>query len=373
VAARILVTGGAGFIGSHLVDALVAGGHSVRVLDALVPQVHGPQAEWPTWVPRDVEKLRGDVSDTGVWTRALAGVDVVYHLAAEVGVGQSMYEIARYVTANTLGTARLLDHVARGGHSIRKLIVASSMSLYGEGAYRNTKGEKVYPRLRSVALRKVGHWEMEDQSEEPLLPVPTAEDKPLYPTSIYGISKRDQEEMCLTVGRAYQLPTIALRFFNVYGPRQALGNPYTGVAAIFSSRLLNGNAPVLFEDGLQSRDFVHVKDVVEALLSCLHCDGADYEAINVGSGRALTVLDLANALIREMDVDVKPRLAYQFREGDIRHCYADITKAQELLGYQPRIMFEDGVGELVEWVRRQNAEDRTGAAAAELGARGLTR
>lgn len=370
---KILVTGGAGFIGSHLVDVLVSKGHQVRILDALVSQVHGQNADWPAWLPPEVEKLRGDVSDNQIWLKALKGIDVIYHLAAEVGVGQSMYEIVRYMNANTLGTAHLLEILARGEHAIQKLVVASSMSIYGEGAYRTRDGQKLYPQLRSNARLVARQWEMyNSHSEEPLMPIPTAEDKPLYPTSIYAISKRDQEEMCLSVGRAYKIPTIALRFFNVYGPRQALSNPYTGVAAIFSGRLLNGKAPMIFEDGLQSRDFVHVKDIVQALYLCMERDQANYEAINIGTGRQLTILDVTRALIRELEVNVEPQIVNQFREGDIRHCFADITKAQRLLGYQPTVKFEAGVGDLVEWVRRQNAEDRVETAAAELAARGLT-
>jgi dTDP-L-rhamnose 4-epimerase len=371
---KILVTGGAGFIGSHLIDDLLSRGHQVRILDALVAQVHGANADWPQWLSPDVEKIRGDVADIAVWTKALQGIDVVYHLAAEVGVGQSMYEIVRYMQANTLGTANLLEVLARGQHTIQKVIVASSMSIYGEGAYRNGHGESLYPQLRTADKLAERKWEMyAPQASEPLKPIPTAEDKPLYPTSIYAISKRDQEEMCLAVGRAYKIPTVALRFFNVYGPRQALSNPYTGVAAIFSGRLLNGNAPMIFEDGLQSRDFVHVKDIVQGLVLAMERDQANYEAVNIGTGRQLTILDMANALIRELRVNVQPQIVSQFREGDIRHCFADISKARRLLGYEPKITFENGVGDLVGWVREQHAQDRVATAAAELAARGLTR
>lgn len=369
----ILVTGGAGFIGSHLVDALVLEGHKVRVLDALVPQVHYANADWPAWLSPEVEKLRGDVSDTEVWAEALKGIAVVYHLAAEVGVGQSMYDIVRYMNTNTMGTAALLEILADGKHSIEKVVVASSMSVYGEGAYQTLKGERVYPQLRSHLRLAAQQWEVYDDAGGPLVPIPTAEDKPLYPQSIYAISKRDQEEMCLTVGRAYEIPTIALRFFNVYGPRQALSNPYTGVAATFSSRLLNGQSPLIFEDGLQSRDFVHVKDIVQALLLCLEHDSANYEAINVGTGRPETILDAANALMRELCVNVEPRIVNRFRGGDVRHCFADISKAQRLLGYRPTVTFESGIHDLVQWVRQQTAEDRLGIAIAELVARGLTR
>ena len=370
---RILITGGAGFIGSHLADALLLKGHTVRVLDCLVPQVHGETVDWPAWLAPEVEKLRGDVLDNEVWRRALRGVDVIYHLAAEVGVGQSMYEIVRYMNANTMGTARLLEMLAWNGHAVEKLIVASSMSIYGEGAYGTRSGQRVYPRVRAAARLAARQWEMCDHAAEPLMPLPTGEDKPLYPTSIYAISKRSQEEMCLAVGRAYNIPTVALRFFSVYGPRQSLSNPYTGVVAIFSSRLLNAKPPLIFEDGLQSRDLVHVRDIVQALVLCLERDAAHHEAINVGTGRQVTILDIAKALRRELRVKVEPQIVNQFRAGDVRHCFADINKAQRLLGYEPTVAFEDGIAELVDWMRRQTADDRVEMATAELAARGLTR
>jgi dTDP-L-rhamnose 4-epimerase len=271
---RILVTGGAGFIGSHLVDALIARGHTVRILDLLVPQVHGKDADWPAWVPPGVEKIRADVQDPGVWPRAVDGVEAVYHFAAEVGVGQSMYEISRYMGANTMGTAHLLELLAQGRHSVRRLVVASSMSIYGEGLYRDSSGRKACPGVRTVEALAGRRWDEFGAVGERLASAPTPEDKPLEPTSIYAISKRDQEEMCLTVGRAYGIPIVALRFFNVYGRRQSLSNPYTGVAAIFASRILNGRPPVIFEDGAQGRDFVHVSDIVQAALLALSADAA---------------------------------------------------------------------------------------------------
>jgi dTDP-L-rhamnose 4-epimerase len=370
----ILVTGGAGFIGSHLVDALLAKGKTVRILDALVPQVHGENADWPAWVPDNVEKMRGDVRDQSVWEKALEGISVVYHLAAEVGVGQSMYEINRYMEANTMGTSHLLEILAQGRQKVEKVIVASSMSIYGEGSYRTRSGEVVYPVERAAERISRREWEMTlPGSEEPVEAVPTSEDKPLRPTSIYAISKRDQEEMCLSVGKAYQIPTVALRFFNVYGPRQALSNPYTGVAAIFSSRLLNGNAPLIFEDGLQSRDFIHVSDIVQALVLAMECESANYEAINVGTGRSTSVLEVARLLADKLEVDVQPQVVNKFRAGDIRHCFADISKARELMGFQPKVAFEDGMDELIEWIRQQTAVDMVDSAAQELEKRGLTR
>ena len=369
---RILVTGGAGFIGSHLVDALLRAGHTVRVLDCLVPQVHGETVDWPAWLSPEVEKLRGDVLDSAAWRTALKGVDVVYHLAAEVGAAQSMYEIVRYMNTNATGTAQLLETLARGDHTIGKLIVASSMSIYGEGAYGTRSGHRVYPQMRSGARLAARQWEMAEHADELLLPLPTAEDKPLYPTSMYAISKRSQEEMCLSFGRAYKIPAIALRFFSVYGPRQSLSNPYTGVVAIFSSRLLNGKSPLIFEDGLQSRDLVHVRDIVQALLLCLERDAANHEAINVGTGRQVTILEVAKALGRELRVNVEPQIVNRFRAGDVRHCFADIGKAQRLLGYQPTVTFGDGIADLVDWVRRQTADDKVEVATAELVVRGLT-
>jgi dTDP-L-rhamnose 4-epimerase len=370
---RILVTGGAGFIGSHLVDALIARGHDVLILDALVPQVHGADASWPSWVPAGVDARRGDVRDPKVWEDALPGCDIVYHLAAEVGVGQSMYEITKYMDANTMGTAHLLEILAHGRHRPRKLIVASSMSIYGEGAYRTPGGEVVYPMLRSERTLQQRDWDRFDPFVDRLTPLPTDEEKPLRPTSIYAVSKRDQEEMCLSVGRAYGIPTVAFRFFNVYGPRQALSNPYTGVAAIFSGRLLNGKAPVIFEDGRQGRDFINVKDIVQGLLLPLESDAADYEPINLGTGRCISVLDVAQTLIGQLGVDVAPQVNQQYRAGDIRFCFADIGKARRLLGFAPTVTFEAGMEELIAWLRTQTAVDRVDTASAELAARGLTR
>jgi dTDP-L-rhamnose 4-epimerase len=370
---RILVTGGAGFIGSHLVDALVARGHSVRILDLLVPQVHGANADWPVWVPTGVERIRADVQDPTVWANAIDGVDVIYHFAAEVGVGQSMYEISRYMGANTMGTARLLELLAQGTHRVQRLVVASSMSIYGEGQYRTGSGRSAFPGLRPTEALVARRWDDFGWGAESLAPVPTPEDKPLQPTSIYAISKRDQEEMCLSVGRAYGVPTIALRFFNVYGPRQSLSNPYTGVAAIFASRILNGKPPLIFEDGLQSRDFVHVSDVVQAALLALTGDGAVYEAVNIGTGRSTGVRTVAEALIEQLGSPVRPEIVGQYRAGDIRHCYADISKARKSLGYEPRVTFEQGMKELVGWLATQRAEDKVAAATAELAARRLTR
>ena len=366
----ILVTGGAGFIGSFLVDALVERGHRVRVLDSIESQVHGDRL--PDYLNPQAELIRGNVLDDEAVAKALDGVDVVYHQAAIVGVGQSMYDIRRYCEGNTVGAASVLQAVLERRDRIRKLIVASSMSIYGEGAYRAVDGGLRAPRLRRRDALERGEWEPRDEDGRPLEPIPTSEEKPLYPTSVYAVTKRDHEELFLSVGYAYGIPTVALRYFNVYGSRQALSNPYTGVGAIFSSRYLNRRAPVIFEDGRQTRDFIHVSDIVQANLLALETDRADFQAVNVGTGRATSVAELATLIAGELGLaDLKPELTGTFREGDIRHCYADIGRARELLGYEPRVALEEGVGALVAWVREQTAEDRFETAREELTRLGL--
>jgi dTDP-L-rhamnose 4-epimerase len=369
----ILVTGGAGFIGSHLVDALVEKGHRVRILDSLVKQVHGDKV--PDHLNRNAEFIKGDVCDGEAVRKALDGIDVVYHEAAEVGVGQSMYEIVRYVKANDLGTAVLLEEMIKRPEQFRKLVVASSMSIYGEGGYFcDSCSEKVFPQLRSETQLAAHEWEFNcDKCGSKLDPVGTTEDKTLFPTSVYAVTKQDQEQYCLSVGRAYKIPAVAFRYFNVYGTRQALSNPYTGVCAIFSARLMNDESPMIFEDGLQSRDFVHVNDIVQANVLALETDKADYMALNVGTGRATSVKEIAQLLARGLGKDIEPEMVGQYREGDIRHCVADISLAKELLGYEPKVTLESGLIELLEWVRNEKPRDYVSAATAELASRHLVR
>jgi dTDP-L-rhamnose 4-epimerase len=370
---NILVTGGAGFIGSHLVDALVEKGHRVRILDSIVEQVHG--REIPEHLNKDAEFIRADVCDAEAVKKALEGIDAVYHEAAEVGVGQSMYEIVRYVKANDLGTAVLLEEMIKRRDQFKKLVVASSMSIYGEGAYVcDGCDEKVYPQLRSNAQLDAHEWELKcGECGGDLKPVGTTEEKPLFPTSVYAVSKQDQEQYCLSVGRAYKIPTVALRYFNVYGTRQALSNPYTGVCAIFSARLMNDERPVIFEDGRQSRDFVHVSDIVKANLLALETDRADYQALNVGTGRPISVGEISQMLAAGLGKNIEPEFVGKYREGDIRHCVADITKAGNLLNYQPKVNLEEGLNALLEWVKEQRPDDRVVAATAELTARQLVK
>ena len=369
----VLVTGGAGFIGSHLVDSLVEKGHRVRILDSIVEQVHGN--EIPAHLNKNAEFIKADVCDADAVAKALNGIEVVYHEAAEVGVGQSMYEIVRYVKANSLGTAVLLEEIIKRPAQFKKLIVASSMSIYGEGAYFCESCEKkIYPQLRGEKQMAAHEWELicEDCGGT-LTPIGTTEEKPLFPTSVYAVSKQDQEQFSLSVGRSYKIPTVAFRYFNVYGTRQALSNPYTGVCAIFSARLMNDERPMIFEDGGQTRDFVHVSDIVQANLLALETDRADYEALNIGTGKAISVGDIAGLLAKGLYKEIPPEFVGKYREGDIRHCVADVSKAQNLLNYQPQVNLENGLSELIDWVKNQQADDRVLSATSELTARNLVK
>lgn len=367
---NILITGGAGFIGSWLADELLLEGHHVRVLDILAPQVHGAEGIRPSYLDPDVELLQGDVRDPEAVRRALAGMDGVYHLAASVGVGQSMYEIAGYTSINNLGTAVLLEALVE--RPVERLVVASSMSIYGEGAYVDADGHAVMGRRRGRATLQQGEWELRDDAGRPLIPVPTGEDKQPDLSSVYALSKYDQERLCLMIGEAYGIPTTAMRFFNVYGPRQALSNPYTGVLAIFAARLLNGNPPSIFEDGLQRRDFVNVRDVARACTRAYETPDAAGAVVNVGSGQSYTILDIARRLGEATGRRIAPEVTGKFRVGDIRHCVADIGLAERLLGYRPQVSIDDGLTELVDWLGTATAVDRVVEASAELHRRGLT-
>jgi dTDP-L-rhamnose 4-epimerase len=369
----VLVTGGAGFIGRTLAVALARSGHKVRALDALVSQVHGGETR-AVMAGDDVELIVGDVRDAPQVGQALDGIEVVYHLAAEVGVAQSMYEISRYVSANTLGAAVLLEEITARRDVIRRVIVASSMSTYGEGLYRCPTCGLVSPPPRSAAQLSARDWELRcPQCHAHLTPVPTPESKLLTPSSVYAITKQDHEQLALVVGRAYNVATVALRFFNVYGPGQSLSNPYTGACAIFTSRLLNGQPPVIFEDGLQSRDFIHVDDVVRALTLAMTSDEAVDRVINIGTGHRTTVADLALLIARSLGGQQELDVRGQYREGDIRHCIADTTSAREHLGFEATIPLDAGIHSLVPWLEQQHAEDRVAVATRELEKHGLVR
>jgi dTDP-L-rhamnose 4-epimerase len=369
-----LITGGAGFIGSHLADRLLADGHDVRALDNLDPQVHAT-GERPDYLDQAVELQTGDVRDRDAVRRALDGVDAVVHFAAAVGVGQSMYEIERYTSINAIGAAVVLEEALERRDAIQKLLVASSMSIYGEGQYRNPRtGESgLAPWIRPEAQLAERMWDILADDGTPLEPEPTAETKPLRPTSIYAINKRDHEEMFLAIGAAYGIPAVALRFFNVYGERQSLSNPYTGVAAIFSSRLLNDNRPLVFEDGGQTRDFIDVRDIASCCALALTQDGADGRTVNVGTGVPTSVVEVAHTIARGLGKEIEPDVVGKYRAGDIRHCYADPALAQRLLGFRAEIPFEAGMQDLLRWLEGQEAEDSVDAASEALAARGLAR
>src|SRR5262245_24544985 len=368
MAERVLVTGGAGFVGSHLVDALLARGDQVRVLDNLLDQAH------PTGTARflapDAELIIGDLGDRAAVDRALDGITIVYHQGGMVGNGQSMYDVRRYVEVNAVGTATLLEAMLARRDQFRRLVVASSMVVYGDGAYQCPKDGTVARVHRPVERLRAGQWEpLCGICGQEVQPTATSEDHPLQPTSTYGITKRDQEELCLVLGRAHRVPTIVLRYLNAYGSRQALSNPYTGVAAILATRLLNGRAPVIFEDGQQRRDFVHISDIVRANLAAAAADeSVCYEPYNIGTGRTTTVLGLARLIAAELGRAVEIVPSGEFRAGDIRHCVVDASRARARLGWVAQRPLEDGVRELVSWAAGEQPEDRTEHANAELRA-----
>jgi dTDP-L-rhamnose 4-epimerase len=369
-----LVTGGAGFIGSHLVDVLIERGFEVTVLDCLLPQVHG-RAEiaadgWPVYLNAQARRIRGNILDEGVFQSSLNGITHLANLAASVGVGQSMQNIVDYTRNNIMAAAVMLDVLSKSAHTVERIAIASSMSIYGEGEYwSSSKNAYVAPPLRSREQLRRRDWELNsgDETNETLKPVPTTERKPLQPASIYAINKRDQEDMFLTVGRSMGIPTIGLRLFNTYGSRQALSNPYTGVAAIFVARLLNDKAPLVFEDGNQKRDFVHVKDVAEAFALVLESDRRMWGAFNVGSGTSITINEIAITVAGLLRKNIAPQILNMHREGDVRHCFADISKMSKEFGFQPQRNFDDGVEELVRWVATTSKPvDRSAEGMAEL-------
>ncbi len=368
---KILVTGGAGFIGSFLVDELIERGHEVRIYDNIEPQVH-PGGEVPDYLNPEAEFIREDVLDIEALAKAVEGVEVIFHEAAMVGVGQSMYQIKRYMEVNTIGTANLLDIVVNRKNLVKKLIIASSMSTYGEGAYKCPDCGSVSPPLRTKEQMTRGDWEVHCPNCDKLaLPVPTPESKLQEINSIYALSKKDQEDMAINIGRTYRIPVVALRRFNVFGPRQSLSNPYTGAAAIFLSRLKNNHRPKIFEDGLQSRDFISVHDIVRANILAMENDAADYKIFNVGAGRQVTVLDIARTLTELLDLTIEPEIVGKFRQGDVRHCFSDITKIKTALGFEPQVSLAEGMKELIEWSRSVEAEDKVEAATKELIDKGL--
>lgn len=375
----IQVIGGAGFIGGHLVDALIQQGEKVQVIDNLDPLVH-PAGAPPSHLPPQVEFHRLDVRDRAALLGALEGVESVFYLGGAVGVADSMYRISHYVGVNSLGAANFLDILANEKHTVRRVILASSVTVYGEGKYACPVHGPVHPGLRPVEQTSRHDWEAHcsiPSQGRPcgaiLRPLPTSEEASPAPESIYAMTKRNQEEMFLAVGRAYGIPVVVLRYFNVYGPRQALSNPYTGVAKIFAAKLARGEAPTLYEDGLQSRDFVHVDDIVQACLLALRREAAWGEIFNVGTGRQTTILELANVLGQLFGYQGEIKPAGLYRVGDVRHCFADITKIRAQLGFAPRKVFPAGLEDLLQGQILGSASEADHRSAVELGERGLVR
>jgi len=369
VADTILITGGAGFIGRYVAKALLERGHRVRVLDSLIEQVHGNRTR-PDALDPEVEVVIGDVRDETALLKALKGVTKVVHLAAEVGVGQSMYAVDRYVSVNDYGTAVLFQQLI--DNPVQRVVVASSMSIYGEGLYRTQDGQVVEDVVRTPRTNAQASWDPLDAHGRPMVPAPTPEWKRPTLASVYALTKYVQERLTLTLAPAYGMEGVALRLWNVYGPGQALSNPYTGVLAIFASRLHNSQPPMIFEDGHQRRDFVHVEDVARAFVLALEHERAPGQVYNVGSGQDRSVREVAECLARAMNrSDLDPEITGKARIGDIRHCLADITKIRDELGYQPQADFGQGLAQLAEWVAQQEAEDRVQEARRELEARGL--
>ncbi|MCX6901552.1 MAG: GDP-mannose 4,6-dehydratase [Verrucomicrobia bacterium] len=367
---RILVTGGAGFIGSFLVDELVRRGHEVTVFDNFEPQVHGRKR--PNYLNKNARYIKGDVRNMAAFQKVVLPAEVIFHEAAMVGIGQSQYQVSRYTDVNVLGTANLLDILANKKHRCQKLVVAASMSSYGEGLYECGQHGKIRPPLRGEDDVASGVWELRcPQCGKLAGPAPTPETAELICSSIYAQNKKDQEEMVLMFGRTYGLPTVALRYFNVYGPRQSLSNPYTGVCAIFMSRIKNGNRPVVYEDGGQTRDFVSVHDIVQANLLAMEKESANGHVFNVGAGRPISVAEVARVLAKLFGVVIEPEITGKFRKGDVRHCFPDVSKAGKLLGYKPAVSFDKGMRELIEWSREAEAKDKFEEAARELKKRGL--
>jgi len=368
---KVLVTGGAGFIGSHTVDALIERGDTVRVFDNLNSQVHGPLAEKPLYLHEGAEFVQGDMRDRDSLRKAIEGMDIIIHDAAEVGVGQSMYSIDQYISTNVGGTGILWDVLVNVSNNVEKVLVASSMSNYGEGRYVCSEHGKISPKPRPIEQMQAGQWEMLCPTcEQPATPIPTDEDKEMHCTSVYAQSKKDQEVYSLMIGEAYKIPTVACRYFNCYGPRQSLNNPYTGAAAIFCSAIKNGKAPLVYEDGHQQRDFIHVKDLVRGKLMLLDSSESNYQVFNIGRGKPGSILEVAKTLIEIFGKPLTPDVIGKFRNGDIRHCYADTSKISAL-GFEPKLSLKEGLEDLVAWGDQQTAVSRIEDAHQELVAKGL--
>jgi dTDP-L-rhamnose 4-epimerase len=373
---NVLITGGAGFIGSSLALKLLEKGYKVTVLDNLSPQIHGEDgtsSELFLKIRDKVSFIKGDVVDSDDWRKALKGQDVVVHLAAETGTGQSMYEINKYIDVNVKGTSNLLDILTNEDHQVKKIVVAASRAIYGEGMYRCTKHGTVYPVERTEADMNKGDFEVKcpicNQNVEVMA---TTEETKIHPTSVYGITKQVQEQMCMVVGKSLNIPVVGYRYQNVYGPGQSLKNPYTGILSIFSTIIKNNNNINIFEDGLESRDFVFIDDIVDATILGIEKEEANFESFNVGTGVPTTVIEVANVLKEKYQSNTEIQISGNFRLGDIRHNFADLTKIQGKLGFTPKVSFEEGISKFVDWVNQQEVvEDRYQKSIEEMKKKGL--
>ena len=369
----VLITGGAGFIGHNIALVLCKLGYSIRALDNLNPQIHGPNASWPKPLIGKCELIKGDVRNRKDWMSAIEGVELIIHLAAETGTGQSMYEIQRYTDVNIGGTALMLDILTNENHSIEKLVIASSRAIYGEGKYRCQEHGIVYPEHRQDTVMQKGDFECKcPECGGAVELLPTSEDSKIHPSSVYGITKYTQEQMVMTVGKAVGIPSVVFRYQNVYGPGQSLSNPYTGILSIFSTRIKNNSSINIFEDGKESRDFVYIEDVINATISALENDAANFNVFNIGSGIPTDILTVVKILCKSYEMDADIYISGNYRMGDIRHNYAELAKIKRLLGYSPTVNFETGLDRFVKWVNAQDCNhDNYELAIAEMRKKGL--
>ena len=363
---NILITGGAGFIGNYVSNFANKKGYNVTILDNLDKQVHGENQSWPDYLDKDINKVHGDIRDSNLVNELVKKNEYIIHLASAVGVGQSMYEVEHYTSVNSLGTGVLLQAIVNNKENIKKIIIASSMSVYGEGSYLDNNGNLSFPEERKDSDMIDLNWDFDGYK-----PIPTNEEKPLKPSSIYALNKREQEENCLCIGKTYNIPTLAFRMFNVYGPYQALSNPYTGVVAIFSSRILSNQPPIIYEDGLQMRDFVYVEDVANAYIDALDTDFEGQHILNLGSGEQINIYNIAIELSKILQFNVKPTISNKFRSGDIRNCFADITKIKKVIGWKPQYSMNEGMKRLLSWLISVQKENLGNDASDDLKKFGL--
>ena len=373
---NILITGGAGFIGSSLALALIGKGYKITVLDNLSPQIHGknPEHTSPLYISiKDkVTFIKGTVTSRIDWEKAIENQDVIVHFAAETGTGQSMYCIEKYTEVNIQGTAIMLDILANKKHQVKKIVIASSRSIYGEGKYMHPKLGAVYPKHRAEIDMFAGDFEVKFNEVSDLKSVATDEESKIHPSSVYGITKQNQEQMIMTVCPTIGVEPVAFRYQNVYGPGQSLSNPYTGILSIFSTQIRNNNGIQIFEDGLETRDFVFIDDVVTATILGIEKEEANGHVFNVGTGVPTDVLEVANSLIEAYEINVAVTVTGRFRLGDIRHNYADLTKIKERLGFEPKVYFKEGINKFSNWVLEQEIqEDKLSSSLEEMKAKGL--